>query len=55
MGTLKFIGGSTAQSNEVSTFSQIESLLAGNLTLAQVESLINTRLSDYANKTYVDV
>lgn len=54
MGTLKFVGGTTSQSNEVSTRSQIESLLAGNLTQPQVTTAINDRLSAYATKEYAD-
>lgn len=54
MGTLKFVGGTSSLTNEVSTQSHIQNLLAGNLSQAQVDSQVNTRLTAYATKTYVD-
>lgn len=54
MATLKFVGGSSNQSNEVMIRSQIQNLLAGNINQAAVDSQITTRLSPYATKAYVD-
>lgn len=54
MGTLRFVGGTNGQDNEVSTRSQIQNLLSGNLSQSAVNTAITTRLAQYATKTYVD-